>query len=51
MKINEKELYNLYMEWVDEVSEEFEMKTHFTPEEIVGVIVRILESNNQLIEQ
>ncbi len=50
MKINEEELYKLYMEWVNRISEDCDWKTHFTPKEIVGAIVRILESNIQLIK-
>lgn len=50
MEINEKELFKLYKEWVDRVSEDCDWKTHFTPEEIVGAIVRILEQNPHLIK-
>ena len=50
MKINRKELYKLYMEWVNEVTEECDWKTSFEPEEIVGVIVTILENNPHLYE-
>jgi hypothetical protein len=35
MKINTKELFKLYMEWVDQVTEECDWKTSFSPEEIV----------------
>lgn len=49
MKINKKELFKLYMEWVNEVAEEFEWKTHFGPEEIVYSIANILETNPQLV--
>ena len=48
MKINKEELYKLYMEWVDKVTEECDWKTSFTPEEIVGAIATILENNPHL---
>jgi hypothetical protein len=43
MKINKEELYRLYMEWVDQVTEECDWKTHFDPEEIVHAIANIIE--------
>lgn len=50
MKINTEELYKLYMEWVNQVAEDCDWKTHFGPEEIVHAIVRILENNPILIK-
>jgi hypothetical protein len=38
------------MEWVNKVSDEFDWKTHFGPEEIVHSIANILETNSQLIQ-
>lgn len=49
MKINKEELYKLYMQWVEKVSEECDWKTHFTPLEIVNAIAVILEENPHLI--
>ncbi len=49
MKINKEELFKLYMNWVNDVAEECDWKTHFGPKEIVHSIVRILETNPQLI--
>ena len=49
MKINKDELYKLYMEWVNRVSEDCDWKTSFGPEEIVHAIANILEQNLQLI--
>lgn len=49
MKINRDELFKLYMEWVDQVSEECDWKTHFYPEEIVHAIAHILENTPDLI--
>jgi hypothetical protein len=51
MKINREELYKLYMEWVNQVSEELDWKTHFGPEEIVHAIANILETNKDLIKK
>ena len=31
-----------YLKWVDEVTEECDWKTHFTPEEIVSKVVDIV---------
>ena len=50
MKINKDELFKLYMEWVEFISEECEWKTSFDPEEIVYSIANILENNPQLID-
>ena len=49
MEINKDELYKLYMEWVDRVSEDCDWKTSFGAEEIVHSIINILETNPQLI--
>jgi hypothetical protein len=49
-KINKEELYKLYMEWVEQVTEECDWKTSFGPEEIVGAIATILENNPHLYE-
>lgn len=48
LEINKEELLKLYMEWVNEVSEECDWKTSFGPEEIVNSIVNILENNPHL---
>jgi hypothetical protein len=50
MKINKEALYTLYMEWVDQVTEECDWKTSFGPEEIVNAIAHILETNPHLYE-
>ena len=49
MIINKEELFKLYMQWVDQVSEDLDWKTSFGPEEIVYSIANILETNPQLI--
>ena len=49
LQIDKEELFKLYMQWVDEVSEECDWKTSFGPEEIVYSIANILETNPQLI--
>jgi hypothetical protein len=51
MKINKEALYTLYMEWVDQVTEECDWKTSFGPEEIVNAIAHILETNPHLYEK
>jgi hypothetical protein len=48
MTINKEELFKLYMEWVDKVSEDCDWKTEFGPAEIVYSIANILETNPQL---
>jgi hypothetical protein len=50
LEIDKQELYRLYMEWVDQVAEECDWKTHFEPEEIVHAVANILEINPQLIK-
>jgi hypothetical protein len=50
MEIDKVELHRLYMEWVNEVADELDWKTHFGPEEIVHAIAHILETNPQLIK-
>lgn len=50
MHIDKEELYFLYMEWVDKVSNDCDWKTSFTPKEIVYSISHILETNPQLIK-
>ena len=51
MKINKEELYKLYMEWVDKVTEECDWKTTFGPEQIIEAIAIILGNNPHLHEQ
>ena len=50
MEINKKELLNLYMKYVDEVTEECDWKSTFGPEEIVYIIGTIIENNPRLIK-
>jgi len=50
MKIDKDELFKLYMDWVDKVSEDCDWKTSFGPKEIVYSIVNIIENNPQLIQ-
>lgn len=50
MEINRKELFELYMKWVDQVSENIDWKTYFTPDEIVNAIATILENNPKLMK-
>ena len=48
MEINKEELYDLYMQWVNNVADECDWKTHFEPKEIVYAIANILENNPDL---
>jgi hypothetical protein len=50
MKINKQELYNLYMQQVEEIAEVCDWVTHFGPEEIVNMIANIIEKHPELIE-
>jgi len=50
MTIDKEKLFELYMQWVDEVLEECDWKTSFEPEEIVYSIAAILENNPKLYE-
>lgn len=49
MTVDRKELYLLYMQWVEDVSEHNEWKSTFHPIEIVNQIAKILEDNPNLI--
>jgi hypothetical protein len=42
-KIDRKDLLDKYLKKVDEISEECEWKTSFSPEEIVNILVDIIE--------
>lgn len=48
-EIDKEKLYKLYMEWVNDVAEECDWKTHFEAKEIVYAIAKILETNPELI--
>lgn len=41
--MDREKIYDLYMKWVEEVAEECEWKTNFTPKEIVYKICQIIE--------
>jgi hypothetical protein len=49
MKVNKEKLYELYMNWVDEVTDNCDWKTSFGPGEIVHAIGVIIENNPDLI--
>jgi hypothetical protein len=51
MTINKEKLLELYMQWVDQVADECDWKTHFAPEEIVYAIAEILENNPELLKK
>lgn len=50
MTIDRENLFKLYMEKVNRIVEECDWKTHFTPEEVVGLVVSTLEENPELID-
>jgi hypothetical protein len=50
MKVDKERLYKLYMNWVDEVTDNCDWKTSFGPEEIVHAIGIIIENNPDLID-
>jgi hypothetical protein len=50
MEVNKEKLYELYMNWVDEVTDNCDWKTSFGPEEIVHAIGIIIENNPDLID-
>ncbi len=44
MKLNKEKIYNKYMQWVEQVTEDLDWKTQFTPQEIVYKICEIIEN-------
>lgn len=51
IKINRDRLYEKYIAWVDQVSEDLPDKSHFEIDEIVNAISDILEEDSELIHQ
>lgn len=49
IKINKEQLYSLYMEEVHRIADLFEDKSHFTPQELIGIVSNVLEKNPELI--
>jgi hypothetical protein len=49
MKINREELYNIYMQQVEDIAEECDWVVRFEPRDIVNIISHILETNLNLI--
>lgn len=49
MKVDKEKLYELYINWANEVSEECDWKTTFGPQEIVYSIGLIIETNPDII--
>jgi hypothetical protein len=43
--MNKEKLYNLYIERVNEISNDLESKTIFNPEEIIDIISSVIEDN------
>ena len=51
MKIDKEKLFELYMQWVNQVLDECDWKTSFEPKEIVYAIAAILENNPKLLNK
>jgi hypothetical protein len=51
MKIDKEKLFELYMQWVNQVLDECDWKTSFEPKEIVYAIATILENNPKLVNK
>ena len=51
MTIDKEKLFELYMQWVDEVLDECDWKTSFEPKEIVYSIADIIENNSELLNK
>lgn len=49
MKINQQELYKLYMIEIEKIADDLDWKTSFSPQEIIHIMSCILESNPHLI--
>jgi len=50
MRINQEELFKLYMEEVEHIAEVCDWVTHFGPKEIVTMIANIIENNPSVVE-
>jgi hypothetical protein len=51
IKINKEKLFKLYMDEVNRISDIFEDKSYFTPEELIGIVSEVLEKNPNLITE
>jgi hypothetical protein len=45
VKIDKELILKHYLRWIDQVSEDLEDKTNFTPEEIVYKIIDLIEAS------
>ena len=50
IKIDKESLYEIYMEKINQISDDLENKTHFSPKEIIQIITDILENNSSLFQ-
>ncbi len=48
MKIDKEKLYELYLQAMDEILDVCDLKTHFTAQECVYLVSRVLEQNPEL---
>lgn len=51
MKINREDLLKLYIVEIEHISESFDWKTQFGPEEIVNLIADIIEKHPILLSE
>ena len=51
MKINREDLLKLYIKEIEQISESFDWKTQFGPEEIVNLIAGIIEKHPILLSE
>ena len=51
MKINREDLLKLYIVKIEHISESFDWKTQFGPEEIVNLIADIIEKHPILLSE
>jgi hypothetical protein len=51
IKINRKKLFSLYMREVERISDLYEDKSYFTPEELIGIVADVLEKTPEIIEE
>jgi len=51
LKINRKKLFSLYMREINRISDLLEDKSHFTPEELIGIVADVLEKSPEIIEE
>ena len=51
IEVDKEKLYNLYMDHINYICDEFDWVTNFTPEDIIGIIANIIENNPKIIKK